>query len=91
MKGSSTAIPLRVLGHALGIAVIVGIPFLFVAINQVRRACGKDLFGSRQHFCSASELARWLLVLPALAQLGIVATIVAIAVLARGLLRRLAA
>ncbi|MBA8887895.1 hypothetical protein FHW12_002119 [Dokdonella fugitiva] len=91
MKGSSTAIPLRVLAHALGIAAIVGIPFLFVAVNQVRRACGEHLFGSRQDFCSASELARWLLALPALAQLGIVATIVAIAVLVRGLLRRLAA
>lgn len=91
MKNSSAGIPLRVLAPALGIAAIVGIPFLFVAINQVRRACGKDLFGSRQHFCSAPELAQWLLALPALAQLGIVATIVAIALLVRELLRRLAA
>jgi hypothetical protein len=91
VKKSSARIPLRVLAPALGIAAIVGIPFLFVAINQVRRACGKNLFGSRQHFCSASELARWLAALPASAQLGIVVTIVAIALLVRGLLRRLAA
>ena len=91
MKKSPAGIPLRVLAPALGIAAIVGIPFLFVAINQMRRACGKDLFGSRRHFCSAPELAHWLLALPAVAQLGIVATIVAIALLVRGLLRKLAA
>ncbi len=91
MKKPPAGIPWQVRAQTVCVAAIVGIPFLFVAINQVRRACGMSLFGSRQYFCSASELTHWLLALPALAQLGIVVAIVAIAMLVRGLLRRLAA
>jgi|GEM_PF-1901411 len=60
MTQAPARIPLSVLLQALGLASIVGIPVLFVAINQVRRACGNGLFGTRQHFCSAAELASWL-------------------------------
>jgi hypothetical protein len=90
MKRAGAKIPVSVLAQALGIAVVVGIPFLFVAINQFRRACGSDLFGSREHFCSAHELWRWLLSLPGWDQLTIVVAAVGCVTLARSQLRRLA-
>jgi hypothetical protein len=56
---------MRVLAQALGVAIIVGTPVIFVAFNQIRRACGDRMFGSREHFCSAHELWAWWRSLPA--------------------------
>ena len=90
MTRAPATIPLWVLVQALGLASIVGIPVLFVAINQVRRACGSGLFGTRQHFCSAAELASWLPTLSGwiLAAAGVI--LIGGALLARRFLRRLA-
>jgi len=76
--------------QALGLASIVGIPVLFVAINQVRRACGNSLFGTRQHFWSLAELERWVPTLPVWILLTAGVTIVGGALLARRFLRKIA-
>ncbi|MEO7756786.1 MAG: hypothetical protein ABIS07_09420 [Dokdonella sp.] len=46
------------------LAIVVGTPVFFVAFNQIRRACGSSLWGSREHFCSACDLWIWLLTFP---------------------------
>ena len=71
MKRTDTKIPLLVLAQVLGVGLIGAIPILFVAINQIRRACGDRLFGSREHFCASRELWTWLLSLPHWIQLSI--------------------
>ena len=76
MTRLSPRIPLSVLMPALGLASIAGIPVLFVAVNQVRRVCGSDLFGSRQHFCSAVEVGRWMQSLPGWIPMMIVAVVI---------------
>jgi hypothetical protein len=79
MKPKQVKPPLSVLAQALGVAIIVGTPVIFVAFNQIRRACGDRMFGSREHFCSAHELWLWWWSLPgwspAVALIVIVATI----------------
>ena len=64
MKSPRTKIPLSVLAQTFGIAIAGGIPVLFIAFSQIRRACGDRLFGSREHFCSAHETWTWFLSLP---------------------------
>jgi hypothetical protein len=91
MKSAQAKIPFSVLAQALAVALIVGIPFLFVAISQMRRACGSRLFGSREYFCSTQELGRWLLSLSDWSQLLIAAAIIGVVASLRWLLHRLAA
>lgn len=81
-------IPPWVLIQTLGLVCIVGIPVLFVAINQIRRACGSDLFGTRQHFCSVAEFARWVPTLPGWASILAGVAIISGVLLARRFLRR---
>jgi len=88
MTHAPARIPLSVLLQALGLACIVGIPVLFVGINQIRRACGNSLFGTRQHFCSAAEFVRWVLTLPSWASIVAGVAIIGGVLLARKFLRR---
>lgn len=90
MTRAPARIPLSVLMQALGLACIVGIPVLFVAISQLRRACGNGLFGTRQHFCSVAELVRWLPTLPVWIPVAAGVAIFGGALLARRFLRRVA-
>jgi len=52
-------IPLLVLVQTVAVGLVAAIPILFVGINQLRRACGSALFGSREHFCTAPDLWTW--------------------------------
>jgi len=90
MTRAPARIPLPVLMQALGLASIVGIPVLFVAINQVRRTCGNRLFGTRQHFCSAAELERWVPTLPGWIPMMAGVAVIGGVLLARRFLRRVA-
>ena len=90
MTRRSSRIPISVLVQALCLASIVGIPVLFVAINQVRRACGNSLFGTREHFCSAAEVGSWMLSLPTWIPVMIGAAIVSGVLLVRRFLHKIA-
>lgn len=89
MTRARTRIPLSVLVQALGLASIVGIPVFFVAISQLRRACGSSLFGSRQHFCSAAEVGHWMLSLPGWIHAMAGAAVIGIVLFAHRVLRRI--
>ncbi len=57
-------IPVLVLVQTVAIGLVAAIPILFVGINQLRRACGSALFGSREHFCSGRDLYTWFVTFP---------------------------
>ena len=90
MKSAPAKIPSWVLAQALGVAAIVGTPVLFVGFNQIRRACGDRLFGSREHFCSAHELSRWLVSLPGWSYPVVAIVAIGLVAFVHGFLRRLA-
>ena len=90
MKRPGPGIPLRVLAPTFAIGIIAAIPMLFVAINQIKRACGDRLFGSREHFCSSGELWTWLLSLPHWIQLSIPVAAIASIILVRRLALKIA-
>jgi hypothetical protein len=90
VKTAPAKIPPLLLLQALGLSLIVGIPVLFVAFNQIRRACGNQLFGSREHFCSAHELGRWLLSFPGWTYCILAVSAFVVFLLTRLFLRRIA-
>ncbi|MEO5559956.1 MAG: hypothetical protein ABIR10_09785 [Dokdonella sp.] len=90
MNRAPSKVPLSVLVQGLALSIIVGTPVLFVAFNQIRRACGSTLWGSRDHFCSAHDLWIWWLSFPGWSYWIFTLAIIAVLVLARRCLRGLA-
>ncbi|MEO5558237.1 MAG: hypothetical protein ABIO49_00995 [Dokdonella sp.] len=90
MNRAPLKVPLPVLVQGLALGIVVGTPVLFIAFNQVRRACGSRLWGSREHFCSAHDLWIWLLSFPAWSYGIFPLAIIAVLALIRRFLRGLA-
>lgn len=90
MNRAPSKLPLLVLAQGLALAIVVGTPVLFVAFNQVRRACGSSLWGSREHFCSAHDQWIWVLSFPAWSYAIFPLAIIVVVALIRRFLGRLA-
>ncbi|MEO5624973.1 MAG: hypothetical protein ABIQ70_03050 [Dokdonella sp.] len=90
MNRAPSKVPLPVLVQGLALAIVVGTPVLFVAFNQIRRACGSSLWGSREHFCSAHDLWIWLLSFPGWSYWVLPIAIITVLALTRRFLRGLA-